>query len=80
MFINFLNLTLILASVLIFIKFFIKLNNSNIEKIIGFYLIFTNIVILILINNINKFANILDIIIILLIVKLALISLLLTKS
>jgi multisubunit Na+/H+ antiporter MnhF subunit len=57
-----------LSIILIAIKFF-KARNSY-EKILSFYFIFTNIIILILINSVTSFEEILDIIIILFLLKL----------
>jgi len=59
---------LILSITIIAIRFFIAQNSY--EKILGFYFIFTNIIILILINSIANFDSILDIIIILFLLKL----------
>lgn len=57
-----------LSIVIIAIKFF-RADNSY-EKILGFYFIFTNIIILILINSITSFEEILNIIIVLFLLKL----------
>ncbi len=43
---------------------------NSYEKILGFYFIFTNIIILILINSVASFEEILDIIIVLFLLKL----------
>jgi len=79
MIIELVNISLIASIILIFTKFLPKINLCDNERIIGFYLIFTNIVILILINSINKFANILDIILLLFLLKLASLMLLTRK-
>lgn len=57
-----------LSIALIGLKFF-KAQNSY-EKILGFYFIFTNIIILILVNSVTGFEEILNIIIILFLLKL----------
>jgi multisubunit Na+/H+ antiporter MnhF subunit len=59
---------LILSILIIAVRFFIAQNSY--EKILSFYFIFTNIIILILINSIANFDAILDIIIILFLLKL----------
>lgn len=59
---------LIISLIIITIRFFIARNSY--EKILSFYFIFTNIIILILINSIANFDAILDIIIILFLLKL----------
>ncbi len=43
---------------------------NSYEKILGFYFIFTNIIILILVNSVVSFEEILDIIIVLFLLKL----------
>ena len=43
---------------------------NSYEKILGFYFIFTNIIILILVNSVISFEEILDIIIVLFLLKL----------
>ena len=59
---------LIIAIILITIRFFLAQNSY--EKILSFYFIFTNIILLILINSVADFDEILDIIIILFLLKL----------
>jgi multisubunit Na+/H+ antiporter MnhF subunit len=59
---------LIAAISIVFIRFFFAQNTY--EKIAGFYFIFTNIIILIMVSSIADFESILDIIIILFLVKL----------
>ncbi len=80
MVIYFVNLTLILCIILLFLKFIPKFSHSELERIAGFYLIFTNIIILILINSIGRFSNILDIILMLFLLKLASLMLLFIKK
>jgi multisubunit Na+/H+ antiporter MnhF subunit len=62
------SLLLILSLFIITVRFFIAQNSY--EKILSFYFIFTNVIILILINSIANFDAILDIIIILFLLKL----------
>lgn len=62
------SLFVIISITLITIKFFTAQNSY--EKILGFYFIFTNIIILILINSVTSFEEILDIIIVLFLLKL----------
>ena len=57
-----------ISIVIIAVKFFTAENPY--EKILGFYFIFTNIIILILINSVTSFEEILDIIIVLFLLKL----------
>ena len=59
---------IILSLAIITIRFFISQNSY--EKILSFYFIFTNIIILIVINSIANFDAILDIVIILFLLKL----------
>lgn len=59
---------LILAISVLAVRFFISHNSY--EKILSFYFIFTNLIILILINSISNFDAILDIVIILFLLKL----------
>ena len=59
---------LILSITTIAIRFFMAQNSY--EKILSFYFIFTNIIILILVNSIANFDSILDIVIILFLLKL----------
>jgi multisubunit Na+/H+ antiporter MnhF subunit len=59
---------LIICLSIITARFFTAHNSY--EKILSFYFIFTNIIILILINSISNFEAILDIIIILFLLKL----------
>jgi len=59
---------IIISLVIIAVRFFVAQNSY--EKILSFYFIFTNIIILILINSITNFDAILDIIIILFLLKL----------
>lgn len=59
---------LIISLAIISIRFFIAQNSY--EKILSFYLIFTNIIILILVNSVSSFDDILDIIIALFLLKL----------
>lgn len=59
---------IILSLAIITIRFFIAQNSY--EKILSFYFIFTNIIILIVINSIANFDAILDIVIILFLLKL----------
>jgi len=59
---------LIISLIIITISFFIARNSY--EKILSFYFIFTNIIILILVNSIANFDAILDIVIILFLLKL----------
>ena len=59
---------LVIALVLITIRFFVAQNSY--EKILSFYFIFTNIILLILINSVTSFDKILDIIIMLFLLKL----------
>ncbi|MBU6140220.1 MAG: hypothetical protein KGP29_01505 [Proteobacteria bacterium] len=59
---------LILTVILIAIRFFIAQNSY--EKIISFYFIFTNLILLILINSVTNFDAILDVIILLFLLKL----------
>ncbi len=59
---------IIISIIIIAIRFFVAQNSY--EKILSFYFIFTNIIILILINSIANFDAILDIIIILFLLKL----------
>ena len=59
---------LIISLIIITIRFFIARNSY--EKILSFYFIFTNIIILILVNSIANFDAILDIVIILFLLKL----------
>ena len=80
MLVSCLNLILIISIILIFIKFIPKFTLAESERIIGFYLIFTNLIILILINTIDRFHNILDIILILFLLKLAFLMILLIKN
>ncbi len=62
------SLFIVLTIVIIAVKSFGGANAY--EKILGFYFIFTNIIILILINSITSFDEILDIIIVLFLLKL----------
>ena len=57
-----------ISIIIVAVRFF-KTRNSY-EKILGFYFIFTNIIILILINSVTSFEEILDIIIVLFLLKL----------
>ncbi|MES2961883.1 MAG: hypothetical protein V4694_05810 [Pseudomonadota bacterium] len=59
---------LIISLIIITVRFFIAQNSY--EKILSFYFIFTNIIILILVNSIANFDAILDIVIILFLLKL----------
>jgi multisubunit Na+/H+ antiporter MnhF subunit len=59
---------LVISLIIITIRFFIARNSY--EKILSFYFIFTNIIILILVNSIANFDAILDIVIILFLLKL----------
>lgn len=65
---NLISFFLIISIAIIAIRFF-SAHNSY-EKILSFYFIFTNIIILILINSVANFDGILDIIIILFLLKL----------
>ncbi len=65
---NIVSLLIILSIAIIAIRFFVAQNSY--EKILSFYFIFTNLIILILINSIASFEAILDIIIILFLLKL----------
>jgi hypothetical protein len=58
----------IISLLIITVRFFIAQNPY--EKILSFYFIFTNIILLILINSIANFDAILDIIILLFLLKL----------
>lgn len=58
----------VLSLAIITIKFFIA--NNSYEKILSFYFIFSNIIILITMSAINHFDSILDIIILLFLLKL----------
>lgn len=57
-----------LSTIIVATKFFTAQNSY--EKILGFYFIFTGIIILILINSVASFEEILDIIIVLFLLKL----------
>jgi len=59
---------LVIIITLIAIRFFIAQNSY--EKILGFYFIFTNLILLILISSVTNFDSILDIIILLFLLKL----------
>lgn len=59
---------LVIAIILISIRFFIAQNSY--EKILSFYFIFTNLILLILISSVTNFDSILDIIILLFLLKL----------
>lgn len=59
---------IIIAIAIVTVRFFIAQNSY--ERILSFYFIFTNIIILILINSVTNFDAILDIIIILFLLKL----------
>ena len=59
---------LVIAITLISIRFFIAQNSY--EKILSFYFIFTNLILLILISSVTNFDSILDIIILLFLLKL----------
>jgi multisubunit Na+/H+ antiporter MnhF subunit len=59
---------LVIAIILISIRFFIAQNSY--EKILSFYFIFTNLILLILIGSVTNFDSILDIIILLFLLKL----------
>jgi len=59
---------IIIALIIISVRFFVAQNSY--EKILSFYFVFTNIIILILVNSITNFDAILDIIIILFLLKL----------
>lgn len=59
---------LVIIITLIAIRFFIAQNSY--EKILSFYFIFTNLILLILISSVTNFDSILDIIILLFLLKL----------
>ena len=59
---------LVIIIALIAIRFFIAQNSY--EKILSFYFIFTNLILLILISSVTNFDSILDIIILLFLLKL----------
>ena len=59
---------IIISLAIIAIRYFISQNPY--EKILSFYFVFTNIIILILVNSISNFDAILDIIILLFLLKL----------
>ncbi|MBP7709832.1 MAG: hypothetical protein KA100_02030 [Rickettsiales bacterium] len=59
---------IIVSLAIITTRFFISRNSY--EKILSFYFIFTNLIILILVNSVSNFDAILDIIILLFLLKL----------
>lgn len=61
---------IILLSLIFVVGKFIKSENQY-QKIIGFYFIFTQLIILILFNSISKFEYIIDIVLLLLLLELA---------
>jgi hypothetical protein len=64
----FLNLTISISIILIGIKL---IRTSDIyEKIISFYFIFTNAIILLIINSISKFENVIDLALLLFLAEL----------
>lgn len=65
---EFISFFLIITIAIIGIRFFIAQNSY--EKILGFYFIFTNLILLILVNSVSNFDSILDIIILLFLLKL----------
>jgi multisubunit Na+/H+ antiporter MnhF subunit len=65
----FINLTILICLTLVIIKFISS--NDSYQKIIGFYFVFTKLIILILFNSISKFEHIADIILLLFLVELA---------
>lgn len=64
----FLNLTIFISIILIAIKFVITANIY--EKIINFYFIFTNLIILFIINSISKFEYVIDLALLLFLAEL----------
>ena len=74
----FINITILLGIALV-TKKFITTNNSY-QKIIGFYFIFTGLIILILINSIAKFQLAIDIAFLLFLLELAAILFLLLNK
>ena len=65
---EFISFFLIIAIIIIGIRFFIAQNSY--EKILSFYFIFTNLILLILVNSVSNFDSVLDIIILLFLLKL----------
>lgn len=67
--IKIISIFLVIAIFLIAIRLFIAHNSY--EKILSFYLIFTNIIILLLVNSVANFEDVLNIIILLFLLKTA---------
>ena len=65
----FINSTILLCLALCIIKF-ISSQNSY-QKIIGFYFVFTKLIVLILFNSISKFEYIVDVVLLLFLLELA---------
>lgn len=65
----FINITILISLALVITKFIITSNSY--QKIIGFYFIFTGLIILILINSIAKFQLAIDIAFLLFLLELA---------
>lgn len=65
---EFISFFLIISIAIIGIRFFIAQNSY--EKIISFYFIFTNLILLILVNSVSNFDSVLDVIILLFLLKL----------
>ena len=63
--IDLVNFLLFLSIFLIFIKFIPKFSSSRQDYIAGFSLIFSNVILLILLNNIENLSDILDIVLLL---------------
>jgi len=74
------NYTLLFSLLLIFIKFLPELVKDNDERIVGFYLIFSIFVTLIIINNMAEFKSIFDIVLLLFLVKLTALMLILRRK
>ncbi len=74
----FINITILVGLALVIAKF-ITTNNSY-QKIIGFYFIFTGLIILILVNSIAKFQLAIDIAFLLFLLELAAILFLLLNK
>ncbi len=65
----FINITILICLALVVVKFISSADSY--QKIIGFYFVFTKLIILILFNSISKFEYIADIILLLFLVELA---------